>query len=112
VKFNELLKKAMQFLRSLVARYRNVESYFEVLEKTAESAEARNTHLTERIELKKREFVLKQRIQTAKNESKKLEAEYQEYDPKASTRRTWKIYGLLTLGMILFFMLLKACTGC
>ena len=112
MKYIESLKGIVRFLRSLVARYRGIEDYFEALEKVAESEEVKNKRLTERIELKKREFELKQRIQEAKTRGKKLEEDYRDYDPKADARRMRKIYWMLALGMLLLFMLFKSCASC
>ena len=99
------------FLRSLLG-FRTTENYFKGLEEVAGSEEARNERLAERVELKKKEFLLKQRIQSARTRGKKLVEDYREYDPKAGSRRMVKFYALLTLGMISFFLLLRACTGC
>ena len=112
MQYSESLKRVVRFLQSLVMGHRGVESYFKSLEKTVESEEVKNKRLTERIELKKKEFTLKQRIQDTKAKGKKLEEEYRDYDPKADARRTRKIYGLLSLGMILLFILFRACASC
>lgn len=108
----ELKWRIGRFLQNLLQKHRTIEDYFESLRKIAESDEERNERLAKRVELKKDEFDLKQRILGAKIRSKELKVKYQEYDPGAPGRYKWKVYGMITLGTILLFLFFKACSGC
>jgi len=107
----EWLQKIKNFPQNLMGRS-GVEAYFDGLKKTVESEEVKNERLAKRIELKKEEFRLKQLIQDTKLKGKKLREEYLDYDPKADARRTRRVYGMISLGMVLLFVLFKACASC
>lgn len=106
------LRKVGLYLSSLVrGRMPTIDEYFKSIEKVAEAEEERNKKLEGRIELKKKEHDLKQRVYDARDKRKKLTELLGEYDPSVQKRQRMKWMVIVIFVFAVLMLMFKSC-GC